>query len=66
MRALSEWLYNDNIPKELQRNGDIECYDKVMDEYPNYPMIWYCQMVSTLTKTYRIYLNKIITETLKK
>ena len=66
MRTLSEWFCNDNIPKELEWNKDIDCYDKVMDQYPNYPKIWWCCIVSTLTKTYRIYLNKIETEIPKK
>lgn len=48
MRVLSEWFYHDNIPKELQWNGDIECYDKVMDQYPDYLKIWWCHIVSTI------------------
>jgi hypothetical protein len=35
MYILSEWFYNDNnnIPShELQRKGDIECYDKFMEQ----------------------------------
>ena len=39
MSTISEWFYNDNIPHELQWKEDIECYDKVMDLYPNYPKI---------------------------
>lgn len=50
MCTLSEWFCNDNIPEELQWYGDVECYDKVMDQYPNYPMIWYRQIDSTLNK----------------
>jgi hypothetical protein len=41
MRTLSEWFYNDNIPHELHRKGDIEYYDKVMGQCPNYPKIWW-------------------------
>jgi hypothetical protein len=46
MRILSEWFYNDNyIPYELQRKGDIECYDKFMEQYPNYPKIWWHNLI---------------------
>ncbi|HET9805731.1 MAG TPA: hypothetical protein VFP49_02365 [Nitrososphaeraceae archaeon] len=30
---------------ELQKKKDIECYDKVMDIYPNYPKIWWHNLV---------------------
>jgi hypothetical protein len=30
---------NNNISPELQRKNDIECYDKVMESYPNYQII---------------------------
>jgi hypothetical protein len=36
MRTLTEWFCSDNIPHGLQRNDDIECYDKVMEQRPNY------------------------------
>jgi hypothetical protein len=35
MRILSEWFDNDNNnipPHELQRKGDIECYDRFMEQ----------------------------------
>ncbi|HSF51522.1 MAG TPA: hypothetical protein VLA74_12235 [Nitrososphaeraceae archaeon] len=32
-----EQRYKDNIAYELQSKNDIECYDKVMKSYPNYP-----------------------------
>ena len=41
MHTLSEWFCNDNIPYELQREGEIECYDKLMEQHPNYPKIWW-------------------------
>jgi hypothetical protein len=31
----------DNIAYELQNKNDNECYDKVMESYPNYPVIIY-------------------------
>ena len=46
MRALSERFCNNNIPSpELQRKGDIECYDKLMKQLPNYPKIWWYNLV---------------------
>ena len=45
MRALSDWFCSYNIPHELQRKGDIECYDKVMEQHPNYPKIWWYRLV---------------------
>ena len=47
MRTLSEWFCNDNIPNELQWKGDIECYDKVMEQRPIYPKIWWYKLVLT-------------------
>jgi hypothetical protein len=44
MRTLSEWFCNDNIPHELHRKGDIECYDKFMQQRPNYPKIWWSNL----------------------
>ena len=31
---------------ELQRKDHIECYDNVMDLYPNYPKIWRYTLIS--------------------
>jgi hypothetical protein len=47
MRTLTEWFCSDNIPYELQQNGDIECHDKVMEQRPNYPKIWWYNLIST-------------------
>ena len=33
-------LWN-SIPYELKCKGEIECYDKVMELYPNYFTIWF-------------------------
>jgi hypothetical protein len=30
---------NNNISSGLQRKNDIECYDKIMESYPNYHSI---------------------------
>jgi hypothetical protein len=30
---------NKNVSSKLQRKNDIECYDKVMESYPNYQII---------------------------
>ena len=38
-----EQIYK-NILYELQSKNDIECYDKVMNLYPNYPFIIYAQI----------------------
>ena len=40
MRTLIEWIW-ERIPHELQRRGDIEDYDKVMEQRPNYFKILY-------------------------
>ena len=40
MRTFNEWIWV-SIPHELQRKGDIECYDKVMEPCPNYFKILY-------------------------
>jgi hypothetical protein len=34
-------LNNNIFLDELQRKGDIECYDKIMDSYIDYPSIVY-------------------------
>ena len=49
MRTLSEWLC-DNIPHELQWKGDIESYDKVMEQHPNYLKIWWYNLVLAFIK----------------
>ena len=55
MRTLSEWFcYCNSIPHELQRKGDTECYDKVMERYPNYPKIrWYNLVLKYKQKAHR-------------
>ena len=30
---------NKNVSSKLQRKNDIECYDKIMESYPNYQII---------------------------
>ena len=40
MRTFLEWIL-DSIPHELQRKGDIECYDKAMELHPNCLKIWF-------------------------
>ena len=58
MRILSEWFYNDNnIPHELQWKGDIECYDKVMGQCPNYPKIWWYNLVLTFKQKTKEYFK---------
>lgn len=47
MRTLTEWFCSDNIPYELQQNDDIECHDKVMEQGPNYPKIWWYNLILT-------------------
>ena len=43
MCTLSKWLCcSDSIPHKLQRKGDVECYNKIMGQRPNYPKLcWY-------------------------
>jgi hypothetical protein len=33
------------IPYDLQRKDHIECYERVIDLYPNYPKIWCYNLV---------------------
>lgn len=60
MCTLSEWFYSDNISHELQRKGDIECYDKVIGQLPNYPKIWlyYVVLIFKQKKDYRMFQQK--------
>ena len=43
MQTSFQW--HNIFPCEIQRKKDIECYDKVMDLYPNYPKIWWDKAV---------------------
>ncbi len=58
MLTLSERFYNNNIPPELQRKGDIECYDKVMEQRPNYPKIWWYNLVLAYKQKAKKYFNR--------
>ena len=40
MQTFLEWFW-ERFPDELQRNSDVECYDRVMDLHPKYPKRWY-------------------------
>jgi hypothetical protein len=57
MRILYEWLYYDSVSLELQSNGDIESYDNIMEQYPNYPKIWYNLILEYKQKT-KEYFNR--------
>ena len=57
MRTLLEWFCNDNIPHELQWKRDIECYDKVMGQLPNYPKIWWYNLVLACNKKSKGYFT---------
>jgi hypothetical protein len=57
MRILYEWLYYDSVSLELQSNGDIESYDNIMEQYPNYPKIWYNLILRYKQKT-KEYFNQ--------
>ncbi len=50
MRTFVDWML-DSIPHELQRKGDIECYEKAMELHPNYPKIWYNSVLKYKQKT---------------
>lgn len=45
MRIFLEWFYYNSTLHELQWKGDIECYDEVMGQYPNYLRIWWYNLV---------------------
>ena len=57
MRISYEWLYYDRVSLELQSNGDIERYDNIMEQYPNYPKIWYNLILGYKQKT-KEYFNR--------
>ena len=57
MRISYEWLYYDCVSLELQSNGDIERYDNIMEQYPNYPKIWYNLILEYKQKT-KEYFNR--------
>ena len=58
MNILSEGFYNDKIPHhEIQRKGDIECYDKFMEHYPTYPKIWWHNLILSLKKAKECFKN---------
>jgi|GEM_PF-2471478 len=42
MQTSLQW--ENNFPYELQRKDHIECYERVMDLYPN-PKIWWYNLV---------------------
>jgi len=54
MRILSEWFYFECIPHEFQWKGEIECYDKFMQQRPNYLKIWLYYLVLTFKKLEKI------------
>jgi hypothetical protein len=33
--------WNNNTPYEIKCKGEIECYDKINELHPNYPIIFY-------------------------
>jgi hypothetical protein len=65
-----EQRYKDNIAYELQSKNNIGCYDKVMESYPNYPVIIYTYilkykqmlkiLISTKMKSLRNINNRLM------
>ena len=49
MKTSFQW--QNVFPYKLQKKKDIECYDKVMDIHPNYPMIIYNLVLAFKQKT---------------
>ncbi|HET9807605.1 MAG TPA: hypothetical protein VFP49_11900 [Nitrososphaeraceae archaeon] len=45
---------------ELQWKRDAECYDKFMDIYPNYPKIWWYNLVLAFKKAKEYLIYKTI------
>jgi hypothetical protein len=41
----TSFLCQNIFPYEIQGKNDIECYDKVMDLYPDYPKIWWYNFI---------------------
>lgn len=43
MQSFFQW--QNIFSYELQRKDDIECYDNIMEQHPNYPKIWRYNLV---------------------
>ena len=50
-----EDAWGNNIPYEIECNGEIECYDKINELHPKYPVIIYNH-----ARRYKNRLKKII------
>ena len=48
MQTIFQW--RNLFSCELQWKGDAECYDKDMDTYPNFPKIWWYNLVLAFKK----------------
>ena len=59
MHTLSEWFWNDTIPHGLHREGDIECYDKLMEQHSNYPKIWWNNLLLVFKQ--RLHISRVKT-----
>ena len=64
MSILSEWFYNgnnnnnNNIPYKLRQKGDIECYDKLMEQCNNYPKIWWHNLIIPFKQKTKKYFKR--------
>ena len=59
MRIFSaEWFFSHDISNELQWKGDIECYDKVMWQYSDYPKMWWHNLVLTFNQKTKGYFKR--------
>ena len=57
MQTSCQW--QNIFPYELQRKKDIECYNKVMDLYPNYPKIWWYNLVTRYKAKVKEYFSNL-------
>jgi hypothetical protein len=51
----AHWWNKDNISEEIKCKGEIECYDKINERHPNYPIIIYNHVLR-----YKQRLKKIV------
>ena len=56
MQTIFQW--RNLFSCELQWKGDAECYDKVMDTYPNFPKIWWYNLVLAFKQKTKEYFHR--------
>ena len=50
-------MHVDNIPYEIECKGEIECYDKINEFHPKYPIIIYNHALKYKQRLKYVYFN---------